>query len=327
MQNEMLFSIIIPVKEINDYIRETVTHIKTLSKDDWELIILPNSPTTHEWSDVRIRTEPTGKVSPGSKRNLGAEIARGDILVFLDDDSYPTVDLLNIAEGYFQDQAVAALGGPAVTPKDNTFWQRVSGAVFLSRFSGGYPERYLPVGNARPVDDWPSVNLMVRRLVFLRIGGFDTTFWPGEDTKLCRDLVKLNNRILYIPNMIVWHHRRTNLIAHLKQIGAYGLHRGYFAKNYPETSRKVIYFIPSLFALFVISIAIVPLISRDGIYYIAVGLFIYSISLIKSVYDIAKVESLTVALAAILYIIPTHFLYGVLFAQGILTKTLVSRLR
>ncbi|OGR75591.1 MAG: hypothetical protein A2X40_08200 [Elusimicrobia bacterium GWC2_65_9] len=46
------------------------------------------------------------------------------------------------------------------------------------------------------------------------------------------------------------HHRRAGLPGHLKQIGAYGLHLGFFAKEYPETSRKSVYFIPSVFVLF-----------------------------------------------------------------------------
>ena len=31
-------------------------------------------------------------------------------------------------------------------------------------------------------DDWPSVNLMIKKDVFNSIGGFNTEHWPGEDT-------------------------------------------------------------------------------------------------------------------------------------------------
>src|SRR5262249_11500155 len=121
---------------------------------------------------------------------------------------------------------------------------------FLSRFSGGSPERYVPMGEVREVQDWPSVNLMVRRADFVSVGGFNCAYWPGEDTKLCLQLVKTGEKILYNPCLIVWHHRRAGLGAHLKQVGAYGLHRGYFAKHFPETSFKFGYFVPSLFLVF-----------------------------------------------------------------------------
>ena len=77
------------------------------------------------------------------------------------------------------------------SPPHDDFWQKVSGAVFLSRFSGGAPERYLSVGPVKEVEDWPSVNMMVRKADFLAIGGFDSPYWPGEDTKLCLDLKNL----------------------------------------------------------------------------------------------------------------------------------------
>ena len=206
------FTIIIPVKAINDYVRETVPHIQAIERNDWQLFILPNEPDPDEWEDARIRIIHSGVVGPAKKRDMGAGLANGEILVFLDDDSYPNPDLLDIANKYFAEETVVALGGPAITPPGDSFWQRVSGAVFLSKYSGGAPERYVPVGDVRPVEDWPSVNLMVRRKAFLDIGGFNSPYWPGEDTKLCLDLIqKTGKKILYVPQMKVWHHRRAVL--------------------------------------------------------------------------------------------------------------------
>lgn len=184
------FSLIIPVKTINAYVRETVPYIQAIKRQDWELIILPNEPEINEWADNRISVVPSGKVGPAKKRDIGAELAKGEILVFLDDDSYPEQDLLDIAANYFENNEVVAIGGPAMTPPTDSFWQRVSGAVFLSRLSGGAPERYVPIGGVREINDWPSVNLMVRRKDFRAIGGFNSPYWPGEDTKLCLDLIQ-----------------------------------------------------------------------------------------------------------------------------------------
>ncbi|HRY30610.1 MAG TPA: glycosyltransferase family A protein, partial [Elusimicrobiota bacterium] len=66
------FSIIIPVKGINDYIRENVSYILKLNSPDWELIILPNDASPSEWSDGRISVVPTGRVGPADKRDVGA---------------------------------------------------------------------------------------------------------------------------------------------------------------------------------------------------------------------------------------------------------------
>jgi len=322
------FSIIIPVKTINDYVRETVPHIQTLTRTDWELIILPNEQDQNEWDDVRIRVVASGRVGPATKRDIGAGFAQGEMLVFLDDDSYPEPDLLDVAILYFKDQTVVALGGPAMTPHQDSFWQRVSGSVFLSKFSGGAPERYVPVGQVRPVDDWPSVNLMVRRQAFLDIGGFNSPYWPGEDTKLCLDLIKkTGNRILYIPQLIVWHHRRAGLAAHLKQVGGYGLHRGYFAKHYPETSRKPLYFAPSAFVLFALASSFVPDSWPGTAWFFLTGWIVYGLALLKVWFDMFKYESITVTLVGLVYTVATHLWYGMRFIQGLLTRNLVSRLR
>jgi GT2 family glycosyltransferase len=322
------FTIIIPVKAINDYVRETVPHIQLFERNDWELIILPNEADADEWRDGRVRIVASGRVGPAKKRDMGADIATGEILVFLDDDSYPEHDLLDIATRHFADPSVVALGGPAITPPQDDFWQRVSGAVFLSKLSGGVPERYVPVGSVRAVTDWPSVNLMVRRDAFRQVGGFNSPYWPGEDTKLCLDLVqKTGKRILYAPEMKVWHHRRAGLAAHLKQVGGYGIHRGYFAKRYPETSRKLLYFVPSLFVLFVVSSAFLPVIFPSMTFLFGIGWLGYGVALVKAWFDMRKYESRAVATAAMFYTMTTHLWYGVRFMQGLLTRSLRSALR
>lgn len=324
-----MFSIIIPVKSINDYVRETVPHIQRLVGPQWELMVIPNEEEPNEWpGDGRVRVFPSGRVGPAAKRDMGAAQAKGEILVFLDDDSYPAEDLLVVAQRYFADESIVALGGPAITPPDDGFWQRVSGAVFLSKFSGGAPERYVPIGKARPVLDWPSVNLMVRKSDFLAIGGFDSPYWPGEDTKLCLDLIqKTGKTILYVPEMRVWHHRRAGLGAHLRQVGGYGLHRGYFAKKYPQTSCRPIYFAPSMFLVFSAAtltstvIQIVP----DQIFLL--GWSLYAIALLLCWTDIRKYELGIVATAALAYVPLTHLAYGFRFIQGIFSINLNSKLR
>lgn len=323
-----MFSIIIPVKEINDYVRETIPAIQRLDRSDWEALIVTNEPQNSEWSwDGRVRLLSSGRVGPAEKRDQGAREAAGEYLVFLDDDSYPEPDLLSVAVAKFENGHVA-LGGPAVTPATDTFLQKVSGAVFSSKLTGGSPERYRPVGSERLVDDWPSVNLMVRRDVFLSVGGFDSPYWPGEDTFLCLKLKRAGHHVLYVPRMIVWHHRREGLGRHMRQVGAYGLHRGYFARHLPETSRRPQYFLPSavfLLLLFLPTAAILPSPLRELV--LAAGA-IYGLGVLAGAVDLVRNNGFSIAVAAIPYVIATHLAYGYSFIRGITKRTqLVSRLR
>ena len=68
------FSIIIPVKSINDYVRESVPYVQALSAHSWELLIIPNNRETNEWpKDKRISIIDSGRVGPADKRDLGAK--------------------------------------------------------------------------------------------------------------------------------------------------------------------------------------------------------------------------------------------------------------
>ena len=323
-----IFSIIIPVKELNDYVRETVPYILQLDFADWELFIVTNENQNTEWpSESRIKMLSSGRVGPAEKRDIAASVANGKYLVFLDDDSYPDSNLLSLAFEKFTQGAVA-LGGPAVTPPTDSFKQKVSGAVFSSKITGGSPERYRPVGEQREVDDWPSVNLMMSREVFLKIGGFNSPYWPGEDTFLCLKLLRAGHRVTYVPNLIVWHHRREGLLRHMKQVGAYGLHRGYFARHLPETSRRVQYLFPTLVFLMFLSAPIALLLPGIVQLFVLLGMSVYLMGVVAGVGDIMRWEKKSVAVAAFPYVVATHMSYGYWFLRGLFRRgQLVSKLR
>ncbi|MCF6149652.1 MAG: glycosyltransferase [Candidatus Kuenenia sp.] len=340
--------IIIPVKEINNYIYESVPEMLNLDYENFGIIIFPDTFNGDERlmnlaQHLKLKTQnpklkiiPTGNIGPAQKRDLALKHSDADIFAFLDDDAYPRKDWLKNAVKHFHDPLVAAVGGPAITPPNNSFYQKVSGAVFLSKISGGNPERYWPIGKIREVDDWPSVNLLVRRGVFEKIGGFNSAYWPGEDTKLCLDIVKLGGKIIYDPDVIAWHHRREGLKRHLRQIGRYGLHRGFFAKKFPETSLRLKYFIPSFFVIFLLSYLPLSLYTTkrgclaeifNGLY--CSGITIYFVALGIAFYQIYRKEkNFSVSLVSLFYIFLTHIWYGIRFLQGFLfTKDLKSKLR
>ena len=219
---------------------ECLKHIRKLTFTKYEVILLPDEAVylPPAYQDMPVSITPTGAINPALKRDQGARVAKGQYLAFIDDDAYPETDWLDVAYKMFSTRPdVGAIGGPAMTPATDPFWARVSGAVFLSRFSGGFPERYVTKPPAKIIDDWPTVNLIVRRETFEAAGGFDSAYWPGEDTLFCLRIIKNTDKVIfYIPELRVWHHRRENLTRHLRQVGNYGLHRGHFAKIYPQTN-------------------------------------------------------------------------------------------
>ncbi len=324
----MKVEIIIPAKQINRYIFESIPEILDQNYENYGIIIFPDTFNGESFPKTKII--PTGNIGPAQKRDLALKYSDAEIFAFIDDDAYPVKNWLKNAVRHFDDPDVAAVGGPAVTPPKDSFYQRISGAVFLSKIGGGSPERYWPIGKVRQVDDWPSVNFLVRRGIFEELGGFNSAYWPGEDTKLCLDIIKRGMKIIYDPHVLVYHHRRGGLSEHLKQIGRYGLHRGFFVKKFPETSRRFKYFLPSLFVMFLI-FGIPQYLLDDfllrGVYCTGIG--VYLLAIIVAFYQIqTKEKNIAISLSSLLYIFLTHIWYGVRFMQGFLfTKDLKSKLR
>ena len=322
-EGKIFVSVIIPVKRVNDYIFESVPKILALGRDDLEILIFTDEEdAVHTWPHTRIIA--SGVVGPAEKRDLARTHARGAILAFLDDDAYPEAGWLEKALPYFNDPRVGAVGGPAITPPDDGILAKASGGVFESLLGGGFTRnRYLPIGTPRLIDDWPTVNLLVRKDVFDKIEGFDTSYWPGEDTKLCLDIVEAGYTIMYEPEAMVYHHRRGDIVKHLKQIGNYGIHRGYFVKKYPRTSCKLSYFIPSFFVLYLLFLlaAIIFLESGPLIAFFAVPLAIYIVGLLLDAIMIGiRRTSIRVPLIAVGLIGLTHVWYGLRFTQGLILK-------
>ncbi|MHC1576474.1 MAG: glycosyltransferase [Methanosarcinaceae archaeon] len=319
MDHAPLVSIIIPVRQINDYIRESIPYILDLEYTNFEILIFPDTVSEEVFEKTRII--PTGTMGPAEKRDLALKHAKGEIFAFLDDDAYPEPDWLNHVVDDLKEPEVVAVGGPAVTPADDSIAQKASGLVFESIMGGGSNRyRYLPIGEKKFVDDLPTVNFSVRKDIFEELGGFDTIYWPGEDTKLCLDIVHgLGKRIVYDPKAVVYHHRRTVFKQHLKQISNYALHRGYFVKRHPETSLRPGYFIPSMFLLYLLLLLLMhqayPIVAGPAaLYAIILGLTIGNIVYTSGNFKLGLLTGASIFM--------THIFYGFYFLKGLASRRL-----
>ena len=282
---------------------------------DFEILVLPDFPMNLGYPKAKVI--PTGEVTPPIKRDMALDKAEGEILAFLDDDAYPTKEWLTNALRHFEDKEIAAVGGPGVTPAADGLRQKASGMVYSSwLMSGSHTRRYVPKEESL-VDDYPSCNFLVRKSVMREIGGFNTAFWPGEDTFLCLKIIKdLKKKIIYDPKVLVYHHRRRLFKGHLKQITSYALHRGYFVKRFPETSLKVTYFLPSFFVAGIILGSMGSFLNEAfrALYFLIFGVYLLMVFLFSFSRDIR----LTVLVFS--GIIISHIMYGIYFIQGLCAK-------
>jgi len=322
MSKNPIFSVIIPVRTITPYVRETVDYLRQQTEQSFEIIIVTDQKETLRGARIVASGEPT----PAFKRNLGTKEAKGGVLAFLDDDSYPRRDWLKNALSVFveNEEKIAAVCGPTLTPPKDNLQQQASGWVWASWLgSGGAGVYRNRIMSRREVDDFPSVNLLVKKSDFEKVGGFDIKHWPGEDTKLCLDLVKMSKKIIYDPNVLVFHHRRAVFLPHLKQISRYALRRGHFARIFPETSFRLGYLIPSLFAYggtlgLIFALVFPPF--RSLYLLLATGYWLLLVFTLLEVWF--KEKNLYLAFLVSVAIFLTHLTYGFLFPFGFFQKNL-----
>ena len=93
---KIFVSIVIPVKVLNDFLRkETLPTLLKQSYQDFEVIIITDKDSKEKFPKTTIVSS-WPKTGPADKRDLGVKKAKGEIIAFLDDDSYPDKNWLKM---------------------------------------------------------------------------------------------------------------------------------------------------------------------------------------------------------------------------------------
>ena len=180
----MKFSIIIPTYNSEHYIDNCLKHVLLLdyNKDDFEIIIVDGGSTDNT---IRIaesynaRVVPCSNICVSNSRNVGAEVALNDTLVFIDSDCLVNPDLLRKSVGHLSDFSCV---GSYYKPSPDHSWIAKTWLLSENRPSGEV--RWLPAGT-----------LIVRADDFNKVGGFNEGYIADEDVELCRRMRKHGFRI------------------------------------------------------------------------------------------------------------------------------------
>jgi glycosyltransferase involved in cell wall biosynthesis len=314
-------SVIVPLHRLTPAARTCLSNVAALSGNGHELLVVSDRRVDGlPSSAIAVVTGSPQDTSPAEKRDAALAVARGEICAFLDDDAYPSPDWLERAVARLDgDRSVAGVGGPGVTPPRSPLLERAGGAFYESPLgSGGLRYRFKPLGGVREVDDYPAYNFFVRTEALRRVGGWNSRFYGGEDTKLCLALREAGYRLVYDPDVIVYHHRRPLFAPHMRQVGNVGRHRGYFVKAFPRTSARPVYFAPSA-ALIAGAAAMAWAASTRRRRRAAAALAVAGAAAIAAHARRDGVDSATAALLPIA-LVAGHGAYGAGFVRGLTTR-------
>ena len=243
MEDEPFVSIVIPTTGNVKFIRGLVESVNKLDypKDKFELILIGDEVTSlleesvkraKKYNiNVKMKYEP---FSAGRKRNIGSKLAKGEIIGFTDDDTILKEDWIRKGIKHLtENEEYVGVGGPNYTPKQGLPFAKAVGRIFGSKFLFSF--RYT-VGHvkAREISHNPTCNYIIKKEIVQEIK-FHDNLWPGEDVEFDIRLHKSGYKILYAPDVIVWHHRRSRPIAFLRQMFNYGKTRAQVTTMHPKS--------------------------------------------------------------------------------------------
>jgi glycosyltransferase involved in cell wall biosynthesis len=200
-----------------------------LDYPNYEVIVIDDG-SKDQTSDIaaqyNVRLISTANQGLGQARNEGLEAARGEIVVYIDDDAYPPPYWLQYIGAAFMETDHACIGGPNLCPpEDGLIGQCVAD-------SPGGPLCVLRTDEL--AEHVPGCNMAFRRERLAAIGGFDRRFREaGDDVDVCWRLEEKSWTIGYVAAAMVWHHRRASLRRYWRQQVGYGKAESLLEQKWP----------------------------------------------------------------------------------------------
>lgn len=143
-------------------------------------------------------------------RNQGIQQARGDIIVFIDDDCWVQERWLESLVGpLLSDRALLAVTGGTRVPASNFLGDSIAALGFPGGGSLGF-EKVWKVSAEGLTNHLSVGNCALRREIFERVGCFDESMKSGaEDTEFSYRLEKAGMAVKYVPKGYAYHEART----------------------------------------------------------------------------------------------------------------------
>jgi GT2 family glycosyltransferase len=230
-------SVVIPTYRRERLLCQTLRDVLDLAWSDYEVIVVDQTERheadTERFLDevrdrlVYLRLEPPSVVAAA---NLGLRAARGEFVLFLDDDvRVSDRDLIANHLDNYQDATIAGVAGrvlDAECPREGAFDPRSADPVWGFFHSGWSHRQRCEVSTA------PGANVSFRRDVLVAAGGVDERFagnafrWEND---VCLRVRAAGYRVVYDPRPTVHHFYRSpggSENRHLHGLGA-GSHRWY----------------------------------------------------------------------------------------------------
>lgn len=261
----MRFSVIVPTFNRRDEVDELLDSLTKSDFQDFEIILADGSPEKVLFAVIEPYQQ-TLKINHlhrpylgiSESRNLGAENASGNYVLFFDSDCVIPNDYFTKVNKFIDSENPDAFGGPDAAAGNFTPIQKAISHTMTSLLTtGGIRGKKSHAGGRF----YPrSFNMGIKRDVYNLLNGF-SLLKVSEDIDLSIRLFKAGYKVCLIPQAHVYHKRRTNFKQFFRQVFRFGAGRINIGSLH-KGELKLTHTIPALFLLFLISIPLSALISQ-----------------------------------------------------------------
>ncbi len=208
---ESMISVVIPVRNGGEDLRRCLERIEQQRIDEDVEVVVVDSSSTDGSAELaakhgaRVHVIPVEEFDHGGTRNLGADLAGGDVLVFTSQDAYAEHDrwLAALVGSLYSDELVAGVYGRQLPHAEAT----PSEQYFLDFLYGAHPrEQRAARASELSMETtlFSNANAAIRRSVWERYR-FVEDIIMSEDQEWSRRVLLAGFQVLYEPAAAVRH--------------------------------------------------------------------------------------------------------------------------
>lgn len=263
MDEEVRFSVIVPVYNRIDEVRDLLESLSRQTLKNFEVVIVEDGSTdrcqaeAESVENLRVRYFYKENEGRSIARNYGMERAVGDYFIFFDSDCVIPEDYFVVLSRELDAKPVDCFGGPDSAHSSFTSTQKAINFAMTSFLTtGGIRGGKMSLEKFVP----RTFNMGFSRRVYERVGGFREMF--SEDIDMSTRIRNAGFSIALIRPAYVYHKRRVDFRKFLRQVYVFGMSRITLKLLYPG-SLKVVHALPALaviigLVLVVLSAAVSP---------------------------------------------------------------------
>ncbi|WP_270214709.1 glycosyltransferase [Coprobacter fastidiosus] len=244
------FSVIIPVYNRPDEVRELLESLSKQTLKDFEVLLIEDGSvnrcdTVAQEFDKDLNICYFYKENSGRSltRNYGMERASGEYLIFFDSDCIIPERYFEIVKARLEEDYVDCFGGPDAAHSSFSNLQKAISYSMTSFFTTGGIR-----GGKKGMEKFTprTFNMGFSKEVYKRVGGFKDMF--GEDIDLSLRIQKAGFHTVLIRDAFVYHKRRVSFRSFYRQVSVFGRARVDLYLLHPE-SLKIVHLLPAAFVL------------------------------------------------------------------------------